>query len=64
LVECLCGLVVVGVVGVVLAGVVEGDVLPDLPPHPATVTVAAAVASSVSMATSGARFICWTPILT
>jgi hypothetical protein len=61
LVECLWVLVLV--VGVLVAGVEdEEDVLPDLPPHPAIATAATAVASSVSMAASGARFICWTPI--
>jgi hypothetical protein len=58
-------LVVVPVVDVdVVAGVVwELLVVLDLPPHPATTSVAESVASSVSMAASDVRFIGQPPVL-
>ena len=61
--ECLCGAVVVVVLGAVPLVVELGVLLADLPPHPATATAAATAASSVSMAVSGVRFIGWTPIV-
>ena len=42
---------------VVLGVLVLVEVLVDFPPHPATPTAAATVASSVSMASRGERFI-------
>ncbi len=61
--ECLCGAVVVVVLGAVPLVVELGVLLADLPPHPATATAVATAASSVSMAVSGVRFIGWTPII-
>jgi len=55
--------VVVGVVelGLLVVGVVE-ELVP-LPPHPATATVAASVATSVSMAVSGVLLMGRAPIV-
>jgi hypothetical protein len=61
----LCGAVVV-VVDVVVLGpefVEEVVELPPLPPHPATATVAASVATSVSMAVSGVLFMGRAPVV-
>jgi EmrB/QacA subfamily drug resistance transporter len=57
-----------GVAGVVVAGVllvvgVAEDELPDLPPHPATATVHATAATSVSIAVSGVLLMGRAPIL-
>jgi EmrB/QacA subfamily drug resistance transporter len=64
LVLCLCvvvvGLVVAG--ALLVAGFAEG-VLPVLPPHPATVPVAARAAASVSIAVSGVLFMGRAPIV-
>ncbi len=61
---CVLLVAVVGVLVVVAAGVVcELPVVLDLPPHPATASVAEIVASSVSMAASDVRFIGQPPVL-
>jgi hypothetical protein len=57
----LCVVVVVVVV-LVVAGLEEEE-LPPLPPHPATTTVAASVATSVSMAVSGVLLMGRAPIV-
>jgi hypothetical protein len=55
--------VVVVVVGLlVVVGLAEEE-LPPLPPHPATTTVAARVATSVSMAVSGVLLMGRAPIV-
>jgi hypothetical protein len=54
-VECLCGAVLVVLVAPLVG--VEVELLVVLPPHPATASVAARTASSVSMATSDVSFI-------
>jgi hypothetical protein len=54
--------VVVVIVGVVfVAGL--ADVLPALPPHPATATVLARTVTSVSMAVSGVLFMGRAPVV-
>jgi hypothetical protein len=60
-VECLCGAVLVVLVAPLVDVEVELGVA--LPPHPATVTVTAKVASSVSMAASDVRFIGRLPVV-
>ena len=61
LVECLCGVVVVVVAGVLVAGW-RSSCSSLSPPHPATASVAASVASSVSMAVSDVRLIGRPPV--
>ena len=61
---CLCVVVVVaGVVELGLLVVGVEDELELLPPHPATATVAASVATSVSMAVSGVLLIGRAPVV-
>ena len=55
--ECLCGAVLVA------PFVDVEELLVVLPPHPATASVAAKVASSVSMATSDVRLIGRPPVV-
>jgi hypothetical protein len=59
--RCFFVVVVVVVAGLLVAGV-EVELLVDFPPHPATASVAAIVASSVSMAASDVRFIGRSPV--
>jgi len=58
---CLCVVVVV-VVGLLVVCFVEDELL-SLPPHPASATVAASVATSVSMAVSGVLLIVRAPVV-
>jgi hypothetical protein len=58
---CLCVVVVV-VAGLLVVCFVEDELL-SLPPHPANATVAASVATSVSMAVSGVLLIVRAPIV-